>query len=86
MNTLIGLIKNNTGISCKSFFLVVVTFVCSILIITICFSIFYEEISNGYIKSDLVGLSALVGSISALLGAAGLTKVIGEKTESNNKN
>lgn len=80
------LIKNGSGISCKSFFLVSVTIVGCLLLLAVCFAIVWEEFSNGYIKSELLGVSALIGSVSTLFGAAGLTKVIGEKNESNDIN
>lgn len=77
------LIKNGSGISCKSFFLVSVTIVGSLLLVAISFAIIWEEFTNGYIKSELLGISAIIGSVSTLFGAAGLTKVIGEKNENN---
>lgn len=81
------LIKNNSGVSCKSFFLVSITIIGCLLLFCICFALVWEEITNGYIKSELLGISALIGSVSTLFGAAGLTKVIGEKNENNdNKN
>lgn len=79
------LIKNNSGVSCKSFFLVSVTIVGSLLLFVLSFAIIFEEFKNGYIKSDLLGISALIGSISTLFGAAGFTKIFGEKNENNNK-
>lgn len=80
---LIELIKNGSGVSCKSFFLVSVNIVGSLLLLAVCFGIIWEELTNGYIKSELLGISAIIGSVSTLFGAAGLTKVIGEKNEKN---
>lgn len=77
------LIKNNNGVSSKSFFLVAVTVVGCSMLVTLIFAIIWEELKNGYIKSDLVGISAFVGSITTLFGAAGYTKVAGEKKENN---
>lgn len=80
------LIKNNTGISSKSFFLVSVTLVGCLMLISLVFAIIWEELKNGYIKTDLLGVSAFVGSITTLFGAAGYTKVSGEKRENQVEN
>jgi len=77
------LIRNNTGVSSKSFFLVAVTIVGCLMLGSIIFAIIWEEMKNGYIKSDLLGISAFVGSVTTLFGAAGYTKVVGEKREYN---
>lgn len=79
------LIKNGNGVSSKSFFLVAVVVVGCSLLITLIFAIVWEEVHNGYIKSDLLGISTFVGSITTLFGAAGYTKVSGERSENDKK-
>lgn len=75
------LIENNSGVSSKSFFLVLITFMGCFLLAVVGFILIFEVIKNGTIKTDLSGLSLFVGSITALFGAAGLTKCIGERNE-----
>lgn len=75
------LVENNSGVSSKSFFLVVITLIGCFLLSVVGFVLIFEVLKNGTIKTDLSGLSLLVGSITALFGAAGLTKCIGERNE-----
>lgn len=75
------LVENNSGVSSKSFFLVIITLIGCFLLLVVGFVLVFEVLRNGTIKTDLSGLSLLVGSITALFGAAGLTKCIGEKNE-----
>lgn len=75
------LIQNNSGVSSKSFFLVVVTCIGCLLLLIVGFVLVFEVIKSGTIKTDLNGLSLFVGSITALFGAAGLTKCLGERNE-----
>lgn len=75
------LIQNNSGVSSKSFFLVVVTCIGGLLLLIVGFVLVFEVIKSGTIKTDLNGLSLFVGSITALFGAAGLTKCLGERNE-----
>ena len=75
------LVENNSVVSSKSFFLVVITFIGCFLLLVVGFVLIFEVLKNGTIKTDLSGLSLLVGSITALFGAAGLTKCIGERNE-----
>lgn len=74
------LIKNGSGHSSKSFFLVAVTLMgCFLLLLSV-----YEVIVNKSIKTDLMGLSAFVGAITALFASAGVTKCLSEKNENKN--
>lgn len=75
------LIENNSGVSSKNFFLVIITLIGCFLLLVVGFILIFEVIKNGTIKTDLSGLSLLVGSITTLFGAAGLTKCIGERNE-----
>lgn len=86
INILTALIKNGNGISVKSFFLLAVTIVGCIILLSISFAMIWDVITNGYLKSDLLSVSALIGSITTLFGAAGFTKVASEKYENNNNN
>lgn len=75
------LIKANSGESSKGFLLVTVT-LASLMLLGVCgFSLVLDVISNGHILTDLIGMAAFVGSISTLLGAVGLTKVYGDKVD-----
>lgn len=48
------------------------------------FYLVYEVIVNKSIKTDLMGLSAFVGAITALFASAGVTKCLSEKNENKN--
>ena len=69
------LIKNGSGHSSKSFFLVAVTLMGCFLLLIVGFK---------SIKTDLMGLSAFVGAITALFASAGVTKCLSEKNENKN--
>lgn len=77
------LIKNGSGHSSKSFFLVAVTLMGCFLLLIVGFILVYEVIVNKSIK-DLMGLSAFVGAITALFASAGVTKCLSEKNENKN--
>lgn len=75
------LITNGSGVSSKSFFLVLITIIGVILLAIVGFILLWEVIKTGTIHTDLMGLATFVGSITALFGAAGLTKCLGERNE-----
>lgn len=75
------LIKVNSGHSSKAFFLVSVTLIGCLMLLSVVFILIWEVITYGTIKTDLMGISAYVGSISTLFVSAGLTKTIGERGE-----
>lgn len=75
------LVKANSGLSSKSFFLVVVTVIGSLLLLVPVFSLTIEAIYMHTIATDLSGFAAYIGSVSSLFAAAGLTKVMSEKYE-----
>lgn len=81
-----ALVRNNTGVSSKNFFLVTVTLMGCALLAIVGFILIWEIIANGTIKTDLMGLSAFVGAITSLFAAVGLTKSIGDKNEKANNN
>lgn len=49
------------------------------LLLIVGFILVYEVIVNKSIKTDLMGLSAFVGAITALFASAGVTKCLSEK-------
>lgn len=75
------LVKVNSGHSSKAFFLVSVTLIGLLMLLVVCFILVWEVITYGTIKTDLMGLSAFVGSVASLFVTAGLTKTIGERGE-----
>ena len=79
------LITNNTGVSSKSFFLVVVTIIGFILLIVPAIVLIIEVCVNKTIQTDLNGLAAIIGAVAGLFVSAGITKAWGERNE-NNKN
>ena len=75
------LIRNNTGISSKNFFLVSVTIIGCILLIIPGVVLMIEVINNKTITTDLSGLAAYIGSVASLFATAGITKAWSEKFE-----
>lgn len=73
------LIRVDSGHSSKAFFLVMVTIVGSVLLLCAAFVLAWEVVSTGTIHTDLVGLSAFVGSVASLFATAGITKVCSER-------
>ena len=76
-----NLIKNNTGISSKNFFLVSVTIVGLILLIVPVVVLIVEVFYNHTIRTDLNGLAAYIGAVAAIFTSAGITKAWSEKYE-----
>ena len=75
------LIQVNSGHSSKAFFLVSVTLIGFLMLLVVCFILVWEVVTYGTIKTDLMGLSAFVGSVASLFVTAGITKTIGERGE-----
>lgn len=80
------LVKNNSGLSSKSFFLVLITLLGCMLLAVVGFVLIWEVLQSGTIKTDLNGLSLVIGSITAIFGTAGATKYFGEKNEKKDDN
>lgn len=80
-NFLLNLIKNNTGISSKNFFLVVLTIIGCILLIIPAIILLVEIFFNHTITTDLTGLATYIGAVSSIFATAGLTKTWSEKYE-----
>lgn len=75
------LIRNNTGVSAKNFFLVIVTIIGFILLIVPAIILIVEICANKTIKTDLNGLASYIGAVAAVFTSAGITKVWSEKFE-----
>lgn len=76
------LIKNNTGVSSKNFFLVIVTIIGCILLIVPAIILLIEIICNHTISTDLNGMAAYIASVAAIFTSAGITKAWSERYES----
>lgn len=84
VNWLNSLVKSNSGVSSKSFFLVVVTFIGCLLLLVPVFTLSIEAIFLHTIATDLTGMAAYIGSVASLFATAGLTKAWSEKYEHHN--
>lgn len=76
------LVRNNTGVSSKNFFLVTVTIAGIILLLIPAFVLIVEVIYNHTIKTDLSGMAAYVAAVAGIFASAGVTKAWSEKYES----
>lgn len=81
MNYLNKLISNNTGVSSKNFFLVVITFIGCLLLLVPVFALTIEAIFMHTIATDLSAMAAYIGSVASLFATAGITKAWSEKYE-----
>lgn len=75
------LVRNNSGVSSKNFFLVTVTLIGCVLLLVPAVILMIESISNKTIATDLNGLAAYIGAVASLFATAGLTKAWSEKYE-----
>lgn len=80
-NKLAKLIRNNTGVSSKNFFLVSVTIIGMMLLIVPIVILLIESICNHTIQTDLNGLAAYIGAVAGVFATAGITKAWSEKYE-----
>lgn len=71
----------NSGHSSKAFFLVAVTLIGCVLLLCVAFVLIWEVMNSNTIHTDLMGLSAFVGSVASLFATAGITKVCSERKE-----
>lgn len=81
MNYLNKLINNNTGVSSKNFFLVIVTIIGCILLIIPAIILLIEICFNHTISTDLNGMAAYIASVAAIFTSAGITKAWSERYE-----
>lgn len=86
MNYFNNLIHNNTGVSSKNFFLVVVTLIGCTLLLVPAIILLVEIFTNYTIKTDLSGLAAYIASVASIFASAGITKAWSEKYENIKKN
>lgn len=82
----VRLIENNTGVSSKNFFLVTVTIIGCLLLLTPVVILIIEVYYNHTITTDLNGLAAYIGAVAAIFTSVGITKAWSEKYESFKKN
>lgn len=78
------LIKNNTGVSSKNFFLVTVTAIGSLLLLVPAVILLVEVYFNHTITTDLNGLAAYIAAVASLFASAGITKAWSERNEAKN--
>lgn len=78
------LIRNNTGVSAKNFFLIGVTIIGCLLLLVPVFTLCTEAFYMHTIATDLTGVAAYIGSVASLFATAGLTKAWSEKFEQKN--
>lgn len=76
-----NVIKNNTGVSSKNFFLVTVTLIGFVLLTIPAVILTVEVVFNHTIQTDLNGMAAYIGSVAGLFATAGITKAWSEKYE-----
>ena len=76
-----NLVKNNTGTSSKSFFLVIVTLIGCLLLLVPIIILVIDVICNHYIKTDLNGLASYIGAVAGVFASAGITKAWSEMAE-----
>lgn len=78
---LANLIKNNTGVSSKNFFLVSVTLIGLLLLLIPAIVLIIEICYNHTIQTDLTGMAAYIGAVAGVFASAGITKAWSEKYE-----
>ena len=81
MNYFSKLVSNNTGVSSKSFFLVVITIIGCLLLFVPVFALSIEAFYTHTIATDLSSMAAYIGSVASLFATAGITKAWSEKYE-----
>lgn len=80
-NKLVKLIRNNTGVSSKNFFLVSATLIGLVLLLVPIIILLVEVLCNHTIQTDLNGLAAYIGAVAGVFASAGITKAWSEKYE-----
>lgn len=79
-----NIIRNNTGVSSKNFFLVSVTVTGLFLLVIPAVVLLVEVISTKTIRTDLNGMAAYIGAVAGVFATAGITKAWSEKYERHN--
>lgn len=75
------LIDNNTGVSSKNFFLIVVTLIGCLLLLVPAFTLTFEVIFTHTITTSLDGFASYIAAVAGLFATAGITKAWSEKYE-----
>lgn len=75
------LIKSNTGVSSKNFFLVCTTIVGMVLLAVLIAGMIVDVVFNHTITISMSEAAAFIGAIASLFAAAGLTKAGSEWSE-----
>ena len=81
MNYFSKLVSNNTGVSSKSFFLVVITIIGCLLLLVPVFALSIEAFYTHTIATDLSSMADYIGSVASLFATAGMTKAWSGKCE-----
>lgn len=81
MNYFKKLVHNNTGVSSKNFFLVLVTLIGCLLLLVPAFTLIFEVLFTHTIATSLEGFAAYIASVASLFATAGITKAWSEKYE-----
>lgn len=76
-----NLINNNTGVSSKNFFLIVITIIGTVLLCVVIAAIITDLINNGTVTMSWSDMGLFVGSVSSMFCAVGITKAWSEKYE-----
>lgn len=79
------LIKNNTGISSKSFFLVCVTIAGCVLLTVPVFVVVVRIMHNPEIEIDWGGIATFVGAVAGIFASGGFSKALSEKYEKEHR-
>lgn len=80
-NFFMKLIKSNTGVSSKNFFLVCTTIVGMVLLAVLIAGMIVDVVFNHTITISMSEAAAFIGAIASLFAAAGLTKAGSEWSE-----
>ena len=75
------LISNNTGVSSKNFFLIVVTLIGCLLLLVPVFTLIFEVIFTHTIATSIEGFASYIAAVAGLFATAGITKAWSEKYE-----
>lgn len=75
------LLRNNSGYSSKSFFLVAITFIGLLLLLVPVFVLVIEAWYNHTIQTNLSDMAAYIAAVAAIFASGGITKAWSERYE-----
>lgn len=75
------LLRNNSGYSSKSFFLIAITFIGLLLLLVPVFVLVIEAWFNHTIQTNLSDMAAYIASVAAIFASGGITKAWSERYE-----